>query len=406
MRSSAYFPLIATIAVQMLASMAVVTVPVLAPAAAATVGVSAGYVGLVVAVIYGAGMASGLVSGALVRRVGAIRVSQLCLLSCALGLWLAATAQLPLLALGAALIGCGYGLCTPASSHILSRNTPPERMALIFSLKQTGVPLGGALAGSVLPSLVLLADWRAAAVFVGIACIVVAALAQPIRARLDADRVPGHAISGASLSTPLRLILGDAAMRRLSISSFFFASVQLCLVTYLVTYLTLRLNYSLVQAGFLLAMAQGCAVIGRICWGAIADRGNPQRVVGVLGCAMAALAAVTAAFTPDWPGLVITLLCAAFGATAIGWNGVFLAQIARLAPAGKTGEATGGALFFTYFGVLTGPPVFAFMVEGGMGYSMAFVVVAIPALISGLMLLAGSSHHQLPADARHIRDTN
>ncbi|MEQ1519170.1 MAG: hypothetical protein ABL931_22055, partial [Usitatibacteraceae bacterium] len=81
--------------------------------------------------------------------------------------------------------------------------------------------------------------------------------------------------------------------------------------------------------------------------------------------------------------------CAAFGATAIGWNGVYLSQIARLAPAGKAGEAPGGALFFTFFGVLAGPPVFAFMVEGGMSYSTAYAVIGIPALVSGLVLLFG-----------------
>ena len=347
-------------------------------------------------------------AGALVRRVGAIRVSQLCLFSCAAGLWLTATGMLPLLVLGAVLIGCGYGPCTPASSHILSRTTSPERMSLIFSLKQTGVPLGGALAGGLLPSVVLLAGWRTAAVCVGVACLLVAAIAQPIRAGLDSDRTPGHPISGASLSGPMQLVLGDPAMRRLAISSFFFAAVQLCLVTYLVTYLTLRLQYSLVQAGLLLALAQGGGVIGRIIWGAISDRGNPLHVIGMLGCGMAALAALTSLFTPEWPVLLIALACTAFGATAIGWNGVYLAQIARLAPAGKAGEATGGALFFTFFGVLAGPPMFAFMVEGGgMDYSTAYLVVALPALVSGLLLLTGNGRRtQGPhRDALKIQET-
>ncbi|MEQ1517163.1 MAG: hypothetical protein ABL931_11820, partial [Usitatibacteraceae bacterium] len=91
MRSSTYYPLAATLAVQMLVSMASVTIPVLAPEASREVGVSAGYVGLFVAVVYLAGMASGLVSGALVQRIGPIRVSQFCLLSCAIGLWLTTT---------------------------------------------------------------------------------------------------------------------------------------------------------------------------------------------------------------------------------------------------------------------------------------------------------------------------
>lgn len=64
-------------------------------------------------------LAASLVSGPLMQRFGAIRLSQACLVA------------------------------TQASSHILARSTPPQRLPLVFSLKQTGVPLGGALAGAV-----------------------------------------------------------------------------------------------------------------------------------------------------------------------------------------------------------------------------------------------------------------
>jgi MFS family permease len=388
MTSNAFRALSATLSVQVLVAMAAVTVPVLAPAAAREVGVSAGYVGFFIAFVYAAGMTASLVSGALVRRIGAIRVSQLCLLSCAAGLWLTATGLVPLLVAGALLIGCGYGPVTPASSHILSRSTPPGRMSFTFSLKQTGVPLGGALAGGVLPTLVLWAGWRAAAVFVGFACIATAALVQPMRAMLDADRTPGQPIGAASMSGPLRLVISQRAIRRLAVSSFFFASLQVCLITYLVTYLTQDLGFSLVQAGLMLAVAQGAGAAGRLAWGAISDRGRrPLQVLGVLGCAMAVFAAAAADFTTNWPRLAIVLCCAAFGATAIGWNGVYLAEVARQAPRGRAGDATGGTLFFTFSGVLVGPPAFAFLVEGGVSYSVAFLVVAVPALVCGLALL-------------------
>jgi MFS family permease len=387
MRSTA-FPLAATLAVQMLVSMAVVAVPVLAPAASRDTGVPAGYVGLFIAIVYGSGMAASLVSGALVRRFGAIRLSQACLVASAAGLaCVAAGAPFAMLA-GASLLGIGYGPVTPASSHILARSTPPRVMALVFSLKQTGVPLGGALAGAVVPALVLWSGWRAAALAVGAACLVAGALVQPLRAQLDADRDPSRRLAAAGLAGPLRYTLGDARLRRLAFSSFFFASLQLCLVTFLVTHLTLNLGASLVEAGLMLTAAQAGGVVARIVWGALADRwGRPMALLGLIALAMGLAAVATSRFTPGWPTAGIALVCAAFGATAIGWNGVYLAQIARLAPAGKAGDATGGALVFTYAGVLFGPPAFAFLVEGGMSYASAYVVLALPAVACGLWLL-------------------
>lgn len=70
--------LAAMLAVQVMVSLAVVTVPVVAPAAAQAMAVSANLVGIFVAMVYAAGMASSLFSGAFVRRFGAVRVSQAC----------------------------------------------------------------------------------------------------------------------------------------------------------------------------------------------------------------------------------------------------------------------------------------------------------------------------------------
>jgi MFS family permease len=385
---STLFPLGATLAVQMLVSMAVVTVPVLAPVAAIDAGVPVAYVGVFIALVYGSGMASSLASGDLIRKCGAIRVSQFCLVSSAIGMACTAGGTPLLLIAGALLLGFGYGPVTPASSHILSQTTPPHMMSLIFSLKQTGVPLGGALAGAIVPSLVLLWGWREAALAVGAACLATVALTQPIRRSLDADRVRATRIHFAGALAPLRFTLTHEAIRRLAFCSFFFAAIQVCLVTYLVTYLTRDLEFSLLQAGLMLSVAQGGAVVARVIWGAIADRtGRPLRVLGFIACAMALSAIGTALFTPSWPVIAIAIVCAAFGATAIGWNGVYLAEVARESPQGMAGLATGGALFFTYFGVLIGPPLFAFLVEGGLGYPAAFLLVAAPALACGLWML-------------------
>ncbi|MDO8778594.1 MAG: MFS transporter, partial [Burkholderiaceae bacterium] len=272
--------------------------------------------------------------------------------------------------------------------HILARSTPPQRLSLVFFLKQTGVPLGGALAGAVVPALVLWGGWRAAALAVAGACLATLALAQPLREALDADRDPARRLAASSLAGPLRYTLGDPLLRRLAFCSFFFAALQLCLITFLVTHLTLNVGISLVEAGLMLAAAQAGGVVARVGWGVIADRwGRPMRLLGLLAIAMGAAAVATGRFTPQWPLAAVALACAAFGATAIGWNGVYLAQVARLAPPGKAGDATGGSLVFTYAGVLFGPPAFTFLVGGGVSYASAFVVLAVPAVACGLWLI-------------------
>jgi MFS family permease len=385
---STLFPLLATTVVQLLAAMALVTVPVLAPAAASDIGISAGLVGFFIAISYGVSMFASLASGALVMRYGAIRQSQASLVLCAAGLVCVATGRPYMLVAGALLIGAGYGPITPASSHILAKTTPPAMMSLVFSVKQTGVPLGGAAAGALVPPLVLWAGWRVAALAVAVACIAAAFLAQPLRRSMDADREPSRRLSMGSAASALRYTLRDAMLRRLALCSFCFAGIQLCLVTYLVTFLASKIGFSLVAAGLMLSVAQVGGVVARIAWGALADRsGRPMRLLGAIAVGMGAGAIATAAFTPASPMGWIAAVCALFGATAIGWNGVFLAQVARFAPPGEASVATAGTLFFTYGGVLLGPTVFALLVEAGIGYAPAFVIMAIPAAACGAWLL-------------------
>ena len=73
---------------------------------------------------------------------------------------------------------------------------------------------------------------------------------------------------------------------------------------------------------------------------------------------MGATAISALAATPGWPLWALFAFAMAFGATAVGWNGVFLAEIARLAPPGRISDATGGSAFFTFLGVVVTPPLF------------------------------------------------
>ena len=87
------------------------------------------------------------------------------------------------LALGAVLIGLGHGLEGPMASHLLATHVAPQRRALWFSVKQTGVQVGAVAASFSLPVLAALTGgWRAAAFVVALlALAAVALLALPAR---------------------------------------------------------------------------------------------------------------------------------------------------------------------------------------------------------------------------------
>jgi fucose permease len=93
---------------------------------------------------------------------------------------------------------------------------------------------------------------------------------------------------------------------------------------------------------------------------------------------MALCGLVAAAVAPGSAPAVVIALLAVYGATAIGWNGIFLATIARVVPIGEAAQATSGSLFFTYFGVVIGPPLFGVIASWRGGLGAAFAVLALP----------------------------
>jgi MFS family permease len=379
--SGAWSLLAVTLAIQALVSMAVLTVPAMAPAMAQSLNVSPTLVGLYIAVVYAGAMLASLMSGPMVLRWGAIRMSQLGLLACAAGLVLLAMAPgLVSAVVGAFLIGAGYGPITPASSHLLARTTPPDRVSLVFSIKQTGVPLGGVMAGALVPGLLLLGGTDAALLGVALANLVCAAISQPIREELDADREPGRPLGVASLTGPIRLVVSQPPLAQLASFSFVFSAVQMCLASYLVTYLHSSLGYGLVVAGVVLSTAQVGGVVGRVLWGYLADRWlGPRRMLAVLAALMAVCSAITAALQVGAPLVLVLVLMAAFGASATGWNGVYLAEVARLAPAGQASAATGGALSVTFLGVVLGPVLFGMLSGAFDSYRAGYLALALPA---------------------------
>jgi MFS family permease len=361
----------------------------MAPAAAPALGLAPAAIGYFVTAVYVGSMVGTVTAGGWVGRFGPILVSQAGLLLCLAGLAIAASAWLPAVLIGALILGLGYGPATPASSVILVRAAPRHLLALTFSIKQTGVPLGTAIAGAAVPALVLAFGWQGAALAIGAACAVCAAALLPVRARYDSGRNPAAPVSLRSAVAPVGLILRDRRLLELSLVSFIYAGMQITLLAYLVTFLVEDFSLSLVLAGMVMAASQLTSVAARIGWGVFADRVASRRVtLGLLGIGMGVTAMSALAANPGWPLWALFVFAMAYGATAVGWNGVFLAEIARLAPRDRVSDATGGSAFFTFLGVVVTPPLFHGLLNMTSSYAMTYALFGLPALAAGLRLLA------------------
>ncbi len=376
-----------TTLVMTLASMATLWIPAIAPAVGDDLGVSPSLVGYQFTLAYIGAMASSLFAGGLVQRFGAWRTSQGSLVMLALGHLILMTGNLELMVVGSVATGLGYGVMNPPALDLLNRVATPGSRNLVFSIRFTGVPLGGVLASLVAPSLALAVGWQATMLVVGLAGLVLFLAMQPFREYFDADRRPDTRVIRDPF-TGLRLVLTDLPLRCLAFTGLCFAAVQLSLMSFAVTLLVDEVGWTLVRAGIALSCIQVAGVIGRVGWGIVADRlRSSSRVLIGIGGVMAVGGLVAAGISPTWPEAVVFAFFFAFGLVAVGWNGVFASEAARISPEGRVGHAAGGVLFVTFSGVLVGPVMFSALFGVTGSYTSTFLATAVLAAI-GLILVA------------------
>ncbi|MGE0223674.1 MAG: MFS transporter [Acetobacteraceae bacterium] len=381
-----FWPLAATIAVQTLATMALYSMPTLAPAVATDLGVPGTLAGGFVAIAYGVGVISALISPGLIRRHGGVRATQAVLLS-ATGMVLVAVTSngVAQLALAALVLGLAYGAAAPASTHLLVPHTPRAVFNMVMSLRQIGVPLGGVCAALLLPPLVGPLGWRGALATELIPVLALILLMELPRRRWDADREPSRPAFGRTLLQPFQL-LSDRRIRRLSFASFIYSGLQLTFVAFMTVHLTSVVRLDLVTAGRILAVYQISGSVSRPIWGWVADRYlTPAHTLAVHGVGMAVAALLVGQFGPSWPVPALFAVVVFAGCTACAYTGVAYAEFAALGGTRRT-EATGLGTAVMFSAVMLIPPAFGAAVGLIGGYGGSYVVVAALALLAaGLM---------------------
>jgi MFS family permease len=381
---------------QALSTMSGLTIPVLAPPIAAETGMSASLVGVYTAFLYGGSMISSLAGGGFLLRYGALRVSQVCLLVVAIGLLINMPGYIYLFVLGAIVTGLGGGPSTPASSQILARYTNPATAPFVFSIKQTGVPVGGVIAGALLPVFVEMFGWRGALVCAASMSLVFALMLQPFRAEFDSDRQPHRSLKLTDLRATLGAVLRDARVRELALGLFAFTGLQLAFASFFISFLSLGMGWTLTDAGIAYSIAMGAGIAGRLIWGWVGSRYVPPvLLLAVLGLAMGVACMAIGLVDETWQKPAVWAVAFCYGMTGIGYQGVLLAEIARIAPPGMAGVVTGGAVFFAYVGMITFPGSFGIILALTDSYQTAFVILGAVPIVVGAMLFVSARRQRI-----------
>ncbi len=364
-------------AVQVIATMAVLIPASVAPEIARTLDLPVSMIGFQISLVYVGATLMSLAAGLVQRRLGAVRANQVAAFMVMASLLVIALPHAATLAAGSLGLGIAYGLTNPAASHLMMKIASPDNRNLVFSIKQTGQPMGGVVAGLLAPPIAVAFGWQWSLVAGAGLAVVVMLVIQPLRAYLDGDRDPATKFRGA-VFRDLGLVMRLRELRLLALAALTLSAVQLALMTFAVTMLVEDVHLDLVTAGIGLAVIQIAGVVGRIGWGAVADRfGNAHKTLITTQILSIFAALATATLAEGMPLAGVFAILFLFGASAVGWNGVFMAEVARLAPQGRIGSATGGVLVPVFIGVMIGPVLFTGIHQVLDQYTLSFAAIAV-----------------------------
>ena len=385
-----FVPVASMLAIQVMVSLSVVSLSVMMPVVARDLSIDAKLIGVFTAITYAVAAMVALAAAGPIVRVGAVRVCQMALMMAAVGLAVNAFSLIGATFIAVLFIGVAQGPINPSSAHILAQRVPREYFGMVFSIKQTGVPLGFALAGFVLPQLLQLVGWRGASLIAAAALALSAIAVEPLRPSLDAAVVaapPSHGIWRS-----IRFVLTHPQLRVLGWSAFIYVIAQHTFTFYLVTYLYEHCGLTITQAGALLSVSQLFGTAVRLVSGGAGDRFPRMVLLGWTGVAMAIGSVAIGLLTSATPFWLIALVVVGYGSVVISWNGTSQAEFAHLSPPGQAAPVAAVQTALAFLGAVFGPPLFA-LIAATISYRAAFCAVAACVLGAAVwQLLAARAH--------------
>lgn len=277
---------------------------------------------------------------------------------------------------GIVLCGTGYSLVNPAAGRAVLQWYPPELRGTLMGIKQTGVPVGGAI-GTLSAVLAPGLGWQAVIGGLG----AVTALLGLMFVLLPRDRTSAP-VARKTLREEFDAIgqlFRNPVLGRNNLASGLTNGGQFILWSYLTEFLRLGAGFGLPLANAFLSVLHISSIGGRVLWGWLSDRvmrGDSRVTLLVLAAIAIAGFVGMAVVTPQNALLIVPVLAIALGVTICSATGVQLALTLQSSCREQAGSAIGYNMLATNIGGVIAPPAFGLVLELSGSFALAWLLAA------------------------------
>ncbi|TQR27483.1 MFS transporter [Lysinibacillus sphaericus] len=274
------------------------------------------------------------------------------------------------------IVGVWYGSAQTGGSTAIVKWFPDKHRGLAIGIRQTGIPIGGALASAILTYMYYHHSLPSVHLVQGIVAIAGGLLFLLIYQE-PKNRVAVAATS-VTFKEKLEAIKNNKDLYPIYIVGIVMMTLQMILVAHFMSYLHQEGGYSLTAAGQYLSLVLIGGMIGRVAIAWISDQFFAQKREFLLMIVMTS-AVILIVLLPLMlhAKLLMLLGCFFLGFVALGWYSLFIACVTEQSNPHYVGLTVSAALTLNQFFIVIAPSLFGFIVTFFSSYQLALDIVAI-----------------------------
>lgn len=282
-------------------------------------------------------------------------------------------------------VGIWYGSAQTGGSSAIVKWFPDKHRGLAIGIRQTGIPIGGALASSILTYLYQHIHLTSVHVTQGLVAIggglLFLLLYQEPKQRVTV------ATNSVSFKEKLHAIKNNRALYPIYFVGIVMMSLQMVIIAHLMSYLHQEGGYSLTEAGKYLSIILLGGMVGRIVLAWISDRYFSQKRESLLVLVMVATFIMIGClpFVMSAKSLMI-IFCSILGFFALGWYSLYIACVTEQSDSQSVGLTVSTALTINQFFIVLAPTCYGLLVALFSSHQLAMDLIAVMVIIGAFNL--------------------
>ncbi|MGE7674521.1 MFS transporter [Lysinibacillus sp. NPDC094403] len=282
-------------------------------------------------------------------------------------------------------VGVWYGSAQTGGSTAIVKWFPDKHRGLAIGIRQTGIPIGGALASVILTYMYHHYSLTSVHLVQGLVAIAGGLLFLLIYQ--EPKKRVAVAATSVTFKEKLSAIKNNKDLYPIYIVGIVMMTLQMILVAHFMSYLHQEGGYSLTEAGKYLSLVLIGGMVGRVAIAWISDQFFVQKREHLLIIVMASAVILTIILPLLLHAKMLMLLfCFLLGFVTLGWYSLFIACVTEQSNPHYVGLTVSAALTLNQLFIVIAPSLYGLMVTTFSSYQVALNIVAIVVALGAMNL--------------------